>query len=227
MSQMQPITADEGVPGELIPLDLPVQERDSKGRRVTVPLWLRLLLGNPKSRFGLIVIAIMILVGVFAPWIATHDPNAYSLLDAKQSPSLDHYFGTTDQGNDIFSQVVWGTRTSLFLGAAAAVIATALAATLGVLGAYSGGWVDDARQLHDERLPGDPDDPAAGRRLGLPQEPRLDVDDPDPRAHPVGVRGARPARPGALVAQPRLHPRRQGRRASRAGASSSSSSCRT
>ena len=56
---------------------------------------------------------------------------------------MHHFFGTTDQGTDIFSQVVWGTRTSLFLGAAAALIATVLAATLGVLGAYSGGWVDD------------------------------------------------------------------------------------
>jgi peptide/nickel transport system permease protein len=89
----------------------------------------------------------MVLVAVFAPWIATHDPNAYSLLDAKQSPSWHHFFGTTDQGNDIFSQVVWGARTSLFLGAAAASIATALAATLGVLGAYAGGWVDDAVNL--------------------------------------------------------------------------------
>jgi peptide/nickel transport system permease protein len=141
---MQPVTADEGLPGgEILPLGIPSTSRGGKGRRLSVPLWLRLLLGNPKSRFGLIVIAIMILVGLFAPLIATHDPSAYSLFDAKQSPSLDHFFGTTDQGNDIFSQVVWGTRTSLFLGAAAAVIATALAATLGVLGAYSGGWVDD------------------------------------------------------------------------------------
>jgi peptide/nickel transport system permease protein len=142
MSQMQPITADEGLPSELLPLEVPVQQRGSK-RRLSVPLWLRLLLANPKSRFGLIVISIMILVGLFAPLIATHDPSAYSLFDAKQGPSLHHFFGTTDQGNDIFSQVVWGTRTSLFLGAAAALIATCLAATLGVLGAYSGGWVDD------------------------------------------------------------------------------------
>ena len=67
----------------------------------------------------------------------------YSLLDAKQSPSWNHFFGTTDQGTDIWSQVVWGTRNSLFLGAAAATLATVLAASLGILAAYSGGWVDD------------------------------------------------------------------------------------
>jgi peptide/nickel transport system permease protein len=144
MSQMQPVSADEGVPGgELIPLGLPLPSTSRRRRRLGVPLWLRLLLANPKSRFGLVVIAIMIIVGLFAPLIATHDPTAYSLFDAKKGPSLHHFFGTTDQGTDIFSQVVWGTRTSLFLGAAAAALATLLAATLGVLGAYCGGWVDD------------------------------------------------------------------------------------
>jgi peptide/nickel transport system permease protein len=89
------------------------------------------------------VILVMILIAVFAPLLATHDPTAYSLLDAKQSPSWNHFFGTTDQGTDIWSQVVWGTRNSLILGAAAATLATVLAAGLGILAAYCGGWVDD------------------------------------------------------------------------------------
>jgi peptide/nickel transport system permease protein len=144
MSQIQPVAADEGVPGgDLVTLGLPMSAPGTRRGRLSVPLWLRLLLANPKSRFGLIVIAIMVIVGLFAPLIATHDPTAYSLFDAKKGPSLHHFFGTTDQGTDIFSQVVWGTRTSLFLGCAAALLATALAATLGVLGAYCGGVVDD------------------------------------------------------------------------------------
>jgi peptide/nickel transport system permease protein len=117
----------------------------SRGRRrVHVPGWLWLLLRNPKSRGGIVVLTVMVVVAIFAPLIATHDPNAFSLLDAKQSPSLHHLFGTTDQGTDIFSQVVLGTRTSLVLGALAALIAMGLATVLGVLAAYAGGWVDDA-----------------------------------------------------------------------------------
>jgi peptide/nickel transport system permease protein len=144
MSQIQPVSADEGIPGgEVVPLGLPVPRRGRRRGPVTVPSWVRLLLANPKSRFGLIVIGALVIVAVFAPLIATHDPTAYSLFDAKKGPSLHHFFGTTDQGTDIFSQVVWGTRTSLFLGCAAALLATALAATLGVLGAYCGGLVDD------------------------------------------------------------------------------------
>jgi peptide/nickel transport system permease protein len=101
------------------------------------------LLANPKSRAGLIVLTLMILVAICAPWIATHDPNEFSLLDARQAPSSHHLFGTTDQGTDIFSQVVLGARTSLLLGALAAIVATALATTLGVLAAYAGGWIDE------------------------------------------------------------------------------------
>jgi peptide/nickel transport system permease protein len=140
MSQIQPVAADEGVP--VLTLGTPAAT-PGRTRGLSAPVWLRLLLANPKSRFGLIVIGGMIVVAVFAPLIATHDPNAYSLFDARKGPSLHHFFGTTDQGTDIFSQVVWGARTSLFLGAAAALIATVLAATLGVLGAYCGGWIDD------------------------------------------------------------------------------------
>jgi peptide/nickel transport system permease protein len=143
MSQMQPVAAEDGTQASAtLPLVLPGPARDRR-RRLTPPRWFRLLLANPKSRFGLIVLGTMIAVGVFAPLIATHDPTAYSLFDAHQGPSLHHLFGTTDQGTDIFSQVVWGTRTSLTLGALSALLATVLAATLGVLGAYCGGWVDD------------------------------------------------------------------------------------
>ena len=112
-------------------------------KRTFVPGWLRLMWGNPKSRGGMIVLGFIVLVAIFSPWIATHDPNEFSLLDARQAPSWDHLFGTTDQGTDIFSQVVLGARNSLLLGALAALLATALATTLGVLAAYAGGKTDE------------------------------------------------------------------------------------
>jgi peptide/nickel transport system permease protein len=80
---------------------------------------------------------------VIAPWISVSDPNGFSLLDARQSPSWHHLFGTTDQGSDIFSQVVIGARRSLLLGAAAATLATVVAAALGITAALVGGLVDD------------------------------------------------------------------------------------
>jgi peptide/nickel transport system permease protein len=140
VSQIQPVGIDEGTA-----VPLPVQQLPGARRRSLpgLPLWLSLLLRNPKSCIGIVVLAAMLVVAIFAPLIATHDPTAMSLLDAKQSPAMHHFFGTTDQGTDVFSQVVLGTRNSLFLGAAAAGLATILAASLGILAAYSGGWIDD------------------------------------------------------------------------------------
>jgi peptide/nickel transport system permease protein len=144
MSQIQPVTVDVGgkapLPAGLPPLTAPSRPGS---RRLGAPQWLRLLLSNPKSRGGLIVLGTMILVALFAPLLATHDPNAFSLLDSRQAPSWNHPFGTTDQGADVFSQVVIGARTSLILGASAALLATVLATTLGILGAYAGGWIDE------------------------------------------------------------------------------------
>jgi peptide/nickel transport system permease protein len=140
MSQIQPLAVDEVIAPDLAPFAPPADERR---RRWALPQWGRLLLGNSKSRSGLIVLVSMILVAIFAPLIATHDPTAFSLLDSRQGPSWHHLFGTTDQGADVFSQVVWGARASLILGFSAAVLATVLATTLGILAAYAGGLVDE------------------------------------------------------------------------------------
>jgi peptide/nickel transport system permease protein len=80
---------------------------------------------------------------VIAPLISVSNPTDFNVLAARQAPSWHHLFGTTDQGSDIFSQVVLGTRRSLILGFTAGALATILATTLGVLAAYAGGIVDE------------------------------------------------------------------------------------
>jgi peptide/nickel transport system permease protein len=135
MSQLQPTAEPELAP-------LTVMAPRPRGR-LHLPGWLLLLLDNRKSRFGLALVAFMVIVGLIAPWISVNDPTAFNILATRQAPSWHHLFGTTDQGSDIFSQVVLGTRRSLILGASAALIATTIAATLGILAAYSGGIVDE------------------------------------------------------------------------------------
>ena len=124
--------------------DLPLAAPPTRVRgRLRVPGWVVLLLQNRKSRTGLVMVGFMVLIALIAPLISVAHPNDFNLLAARQAPSWQHLFGTTDQGSDIFSQVVLGARRSLLLGAAVAVLATGLAATLGVTAAYSGGVVDD------------------------------------------------------------------------------------
>jgi peptide/nickel transport system permease protein len=142
MSQLLTVDSPEegGATTPLAPVGQPAGRR---GRRI-VPGWLRLLLGNPKARFGLTIIFGMILLGVLAPLLASSSSAIdFSLLAARQPPSWNHLFGTTDQGVDVFAQVVWGARRSLLLGAAAGALATVVATTLGVFAAYVGGIVDD------------------------------------------------------------------------------------
>jgi peptide/nickel transport system permease protein len=125
-------------------LDLPLAAPPARVRgRVRVPGWLLLLWHNRKSRVGILMVGFMVVIALIAPLISVAHPNDFNLLAAKQAPSWHHLFGTTDQGSDIFSQVVLGARRSLLLGFAAAVLATGLAATLGVTAAYSGGIVDE------------------------------------------------------------------------------------
>lgn len=115
-------------------------------RRLRSPEWARLLLTNPKSCFGIVVFGGMVLAALLAPVLAQYPPDEIVALPG-QSPNSDFWFGTTDQGYDVFAQVVWGARTSLAVGAAAAVISTVIAATLGMFAAYSGGWIDDSINL--------------------------------------------------------------------------------
>jgi peptide/nickel transport system permease protein len=132
MSQLDP-TLD-------LPLAAPARTRRAK---VRVPGWVVLLLSNRKSRIGLLMVAFVVVVAGIAPWISASDPNAFNILAIRQTPSWNHLFGTTDQGSDIFSQVVVGARRSLLLGLVAAALATGIAAVLGITAAYMGGIVDD------------------------------------------------------------------------------------
>jgi peptide/nickel transport system permease protein len=108
-----------------------------------MPGWLVLLLRNPKSRAGLAIVAFMVIIALIAPLISVAHPNDFDITATRQSPSWNHLFGTTDQGSDVFSQVVVGARRSLLLGAIAGAIATLVAAILGVTAAYLGGIADE------------------------------------------------------------------------------------
>jgi ABC-type dipeptide/oligopeptide/nickel transport system permease subunit len=137
MSQLEP-TIDQS-----LDLSLAAPPRQARGR-LRLPGWLSLLLRNPKSLTGIAMIGFVVVIALIAPLISVAHPNDFNLLAIGQSPSWNHLFGTTDQGSDIFSQVVMGARRSLLLGAAAAALATFFAAFLGITAAYCGGFVDDA-----------------------------------------------------------------------------------
>ncbi|HEV2528676.1 MAG TPA: ABC transporter permease [Thermomicrobiales bacterium] len=117
-------------------------EQEAQFRRERGPLWLRILWANRKSRVGLILLGLFAVVAVFAPLIAPFGPSA-SDFRGNQNPNRDHLLGTTTNGEDIFSQLVWGTRTSLLVGIFAGGIVTAISLVIGLLAGYLQGWIDD------------------------------------------------------------------------------------
>jgi peptide/nickel transport system permease protein len=96
--------------------------------------------------FGVAVIALLTLVAVFAPHVATHDPYAVDLLMVREGPSARHLLGTDEAGRDVLSRVVFGTRVSLSVGLVAVTIYTFIGTVLGAISGYYGGRVDDIVQ---------------------------------------------------------------------------------
>ena len=101
---------------------------------------------NPKATVGLIVVGIFVLFAVIGPWIAPYDPSARGT-DLVAPPSGAHWFGTDHLGRDIFSQVLAGTRSVVFVGFLAGVVAIVLAVLIGVTAGYLGGTTDDGLSM--------------------------------------------------------------------------------
>jgi peptide/nickel transport system permease protein len=106
----------------------------------------RALVSNRKALAGIVVVGIFAVVSIFAGVIAPYDPNAIQF-EPILGPSRAHLLGTTGNGQDIFSQLVWGTRQSLFLALVAGLMATVIAVVVGVSAAYLGGLWDHVLNL--------------------------------------------------------------------------------
>ena len=96
---------------------------------------------NRLAMVGLIFIVLLILVAVFAPWIA---PYTYTERTSsfRQGPSLDHWFGTDAIGRDVFSRIVYGARVSLRIGFSATAISLVIGLLLGAVTGFFGGFLD-------------------------------------------------------------------------------------
>ncbi|MBE1203541.1 ABC transporter permease [Aminobacter carboxidus] len=102
----------------------------------------RALSRNPLAMVGAIIVATLILVALFAPWIATHSPIGQDLAMRLKPPSWDNWMGTDELGRDIWSRVVYGARITLMIVALVAVLAAPVGLVIGAVAGYFGGWVD-------------------------------------------------------------------------------------
>lgn len=93
------------------------------------------------SRYGAGLFLVFVLAAVFAGWVAPHDP--WARFEPFLPPGSQHFLGTNDMGQDIFSELIFGARASLLVGFLAAVLATGIGVLIGILSGYFRGVVDE------------------------------------------------------------------------------------
>ena len=103
--------------------------------------WSRLV-RNPKSLIGLLLLLLFVAVALLAPVIAPYSPKDTSFIPFDLG-SAAHPLGTTALGEDVLSQLIWGTRLSLLVGLVAGAIATFVSVVVGLVSGYAGGVVDE------------------------------------------------------------------------------------
>jgi len=122
------------------------REVATKPTGAAAPGWLRrlsLIRESPVGMIGAVLVLFWVFVALFAPWLAPYDPNANDYMAlADPTPSAEHWLGTDNQGRDILSRIIWGSRTVLTVGPIAVICGYLVGCTLGLLAGYYRGWVD-------------------------------------------------------------------------------------
>jgi peptide/nickel transport system permease protein len=104
-------------------------------------LW-RALLRNRVAWIGIVLLLIIVLAALLAPWLAPHDPLEQNIAYRLDPPSADYWLGTDSYGRDVLSRLIYGARISLLVGFLAVLIAMLIGSSLGILAGYLGGWFD-------------------------------------------------------------------------------------
>lgn len=97
---------------------------------------------NKSTWFGVAIVVALVLAAVFAPQLATHDPDAQNIIMYLSPPSPDNILGTDQFGRDIYSRLLYGARYSLTIGFLAIVVALIIGSFIGMIAGFAGGKTD-------------------------------------------------------------------------------------
>jgi len=103
---------------------------------------LRALAKHKIAVAGIIILVCLVVMAVFAPWIAPCDPNEQDLYRVLEGPSREHLLGTDDVGRDLLSRVIYGSRVTLLIGVLSTLFAAIIGVMLGLVAGYKGGVLD-------------------------------------------------------------------------------------
>lgn len=97
---------------------------------------------NKKAMIGLFVVAALVFIAIFIPWISPHDPYRVELNEQLLPPSATYWLGTDNFGRDLLTRILYGARISLLVGIIPSMIALILGTVMGVISGFYGGRVD-------------------------------------------------------------------------------------
>ena len=100
------------------------------------------VLRNPTALVGLIIVALLLLAALFAPWLSGQSPIAQDLANRLASPSATHWFGTDELGRDILARTLYGARVTLTIVVLVSVLVAPIGLAVGTVAGYMGGWID-------------------------------------------------------------------------------------
>lgn len=113
-------------------------KRQSKGKEI-----FKRLSRNRMAMVGLVILALLILIAAFAPWIAPYGYDEQNLDKSLMKPNSEHWFGTDLKGRDVMSRMIYGARVSLLVGFLAVSISVVVGGLLGAIAGYFGGTLDN------------------------------------------------------------------------------------
>ncbi|HEY0209262.1 MULTISPECIES: ABC transporter permease subunit [Enterobacterales] len=104
--------------------------------------FIQTFLANPVALVSGGIILLLVMVAVFAPWLAPWDPMTPDWMALSAPPSAAHWMGTDDLGRDVMSRIIYGARISLYIGVLSVTLGMMAGVALGLLAGYYGRWVD-------------------------------------------------------------------------------------
>lgn len=134
---------------------------------------LRWLFRSPLAVWGAFVLALVLFCAAFAPWIAPYERSDRNIARQLEPPSVDHWLGTGENGEDLLTEVMYGTRVAVLVGVGAVSVCVLLGVSLGVLSGYMGGAVDEVIMRCTEVLLSFPGILLAILIIFITQEPSL------------------------------------------------------
>lgn len=134
MATLQSPSAPDTVSLHVTPVPAPRRTRNAL---------LSALRHSPTAMVGVSILLFFALVAIFGPLLAPYDPTAYFVGSPTGAPNAHHWLGTTQLGQDIFSQLLVGTRSSLMMAVFAGILTNVIAVIVGLTSGYLRGWSDD------------------------------------------------------------------------------------